>query len=77
MQFNDSYSNTRKNYAINEGVSNQHSQTRLTPKKSDNYLSTSSAESATTYINKIYELDDDRSDVSGPITNPFQRKNLI
>jgi hypothetical protein len=74
---NDSYSNTRRNYAINEGISNQYSQNRHTPKKYDNYLSTSSADSAVTYINKIYELDDDKSEGFGPISNPFHRKNLI
>lgn len=57
------------------------SQSRLTPpKKYDNYLSTSSAESAATYINKIYDLDDDRGSVNEgkPLgSNPFYRKNLL
>jgi hypothetical protein len=40
-------------------------------------LSTSSADSAATYINKIYEIDEDKSEGFGGMNNPFQRKNLV
>lgn len=42
-------------------------------------MSGSSADSAATYINKIYELDADKSvdNANNPISNPFFRKSLI
>jgi hypothetical protein len=61
----------------NQYSQNQYSQGRHTPKKYDNYLSNSSADSAVTYINKIYEIDDDKSEGYAALNNPFQRKNLV
>ena len=59
-------------------MSNPYGATRNTPRKQDNYLSTSSADSAVTYINKIYEIDEDRqTDVFSVGSNPFLRKNLL
>ena len=61
----EGYSSNNRNYESTSSrpstITNRYSDAtaRLTPtKKYDNYLSTSSADSATTYINKIYELDD-------------------
>lgn len=59
----DNYGVTPRNYESTrpsalQGARYAESGSRLTPtKKYDNYLSTSSADSATTYINKIYDLD--------------------
>lgn len=49
---------------------------RFTPAR-NNYLSTSSADSATTYIDKIYDLGDDRGHEPKHLTNPFNRKSLL
>lgn len=69
------------NFAVGSRGAYGESQSRLTPpKKYDNYLSTSSADSAATYINKIYDLEDDRASVNDgkPLgSNPFYRKNLL
>ena len=45
----------------------------------NNYLSTSSADSASTYINKIYDLEDDRATINEAknMSNPFLRKTLL
>ena len=45
----------------------------------NNYLSTSSADSATTYINKIYDLEDDKmgGNEAKNMSNPFLRKTLL
>lgn len=54
---------------------------RLTPtKKYDNYLSTSSADSAATYINRITDFEEDKASVYEAKKlpeNPFYRKNLL
>ena len=51
---------------------------RYTPAR-NNYLSTSSTDSAGTYINRIYDLEEDRVSVNEPknLSNPFLRKNLL
>ena len=49
---------------------------RNTPikRKDNNYLSTSSADSSSTFINRVYDTDDDRSEAA---SNPFFRKQLL
>ena len=52
---------TKQSYGNYDNNYNQNGASRFTPpKRYDNYLTTSSADSTGTYINKIYEIDEDK-----------------
>ena len=78
----DSYGSNLGGYEISRVSSSANGKKsepqRFTPAR-NNYLSTSSADSATTYINKIYDLEEDRVSVNETknMSNPFLRKNLL
>lgn len=78
----DNYSSNIGSYEISRDSSSTNGRKsenvgRFTPAR-NNYLSTSSTDSATTYINKIYELDEEKtSNNEKSLSNPFLRKNLF
>ena len=78
----DSYGSNMGGYEISRASSSANGKksepSRFTPAR-NNYLSTSSADSATTYINKIYDLEEDRvsANETKNLSNPFLRKNLL